>query len=228
MHPDLRTAGSLPSLDMPHHLKAHEWCRFREGVTGVTIRDQGTGSALTRVHCGIDEEVCIAGEIDLGSRLTIQLPVQGSSGQGIMAEAIGPDIPREQDGIYWGYSTRQASSLGAVFTECEFDDGYDFSIGTSERGTSVDKLTDTQDDTFLPPTWQHLLVVIGGVAGLEAALDADDDLRSAGISNVQQIFDRWVNVLPGQGSRTIRAEEALWISLSRLRSCIDGRAAAAE
>lgn len=30
---------------------------------------------------------------------------------------------------------------GAVFSECPFKEGYDLSIGTSERGSSVDQLT---------------------------------------------------------------------------------------
>src|ERR1700736_5521249 len=33
LHPNLRTAGTLPSLDLPHHLRADEWCSHREGVT---------------------------------------------------------------------------------------------------------------------------------------------------------------------------------------------------
>lgn len=32
MHPNLRTAGALPSLDMPHHPRSDEWCDYREGV----------------------------------------------------------------------------------------------------------------------------------------------------------------------------------------------------
>lgn len=30
---------------------------------------------------------------------------------------------------------------GAVFSECPFKEGYDVSIGTSERGNSVDQVT---------------------------------------------------------------------------------------
>lgn len=30
---------------------------------------------------------------------------------------------------------------GAVFSECPFKEGYDLSIGTSERGNSVDQVT---------------------------------------------------------------------------------------
>ncbi|KAG8408649.1 hypothetical protein J3458_019672 [Metarhizium acridum] len=39
----------------------------------------------------------------------------------------------------------------------------------------------------------------------------------------RELFDQWVNVLPGQGSRTIRTEEALFIALTALRGLWDGK-----
>lgn len=54
---------------------------------------------------------------------------------------VAPSVPRQEAGIYWGYSVRIAHSLGQVFTQCPYsDDGYDLLIGTSERGSSVDDL----------------------------------------------------------------------------------------
>ena len=110
-----------------------------------------------------------------------------------------------------------------MFTECEFEGGYDMSIGTSERGEAVHTIIDEQSSTFVGPTWKHLVIVIGGVAGLEVALQADTELQQTGITQVSELFDRWINVVPDQGSRTIRTEEAAWITLSRLRSLIESR-----
>lgn len=53
---------------------------------------------------------------------------------------VHPETPRTEEGLYWGYQVRLAKSLGAVFVECPFTDGYDLTIGTSERGESVDAL----------------------------------------------------------------------------------------
>ena len=53
---------------------------------------------------------------------------------------MSPNAPRTEQGLYWGYNVRLAPSFGAVFTQCPFKDGYDVTIGTSERGTSVDQL----------------------------------------------------------------------------------------
>lgn len=46
MHPNLRTAGALPSLDMPHHPRSDEWCDYREGV--VVSED-------AEVHCPLKD-----------------------------------------------------------------------------------------------------------------------------------------------------------------------------
>ena len=53
---------------------------------------------------------------------------------------VSPSAPRTEEGLYWGYSVRLASSFGAVFTQSPYREGYDVTIGTSERGTSVDDL----------------------------------------------------------------------------------------
>jgi len=64
------------------------------------------------------------------------------------------------------------------------------------------------------------MVVFGGVAGLEDASAADAALAAAGISDVSDMFDMYVNTCPFQGSRTIRTEEALSISLASLQPAI--------
>ncbi len=84
-------------------------------------------------------------------------------------------------------------------------DGYDLKIGTSERG-SVQSAAELQ----LPPH-QHCLITFGGPLGLEECLKRDPGKTA---SDVVELFDMWVNTCPDQGSRTIRTEEALLISLA--------------
>jgi predicted SPOUT superfamily RNA methylase MTH1 len=81
-------------------------------------------------------------------------------------------------------------------------------VGTSERG-SIQSACELQ----LPPH-QHLLVAFGGPQGLEDCLNRDTQKPAA---DVRELFDVWVNTCPGQGSRTIRTEEALLISLAYLQ-----------
>jgi methyltransferase len=134
----------------------------------------------------------------------------------IRAEAVDPAAPRKEAGYYWGYNVRRADCLSAVYEECPFDGGYDVTIGTSERGRP---LHDAAADGGIAP-FRHLLLVLGGVAGLEAALAHDAKLTALGVVSVADLFDFWVNILPGQGSRTIRTEEALWIALMGIRGVV--------
>lgn len=214
MHPDLRTAGTLPSLDMPHHLRSDEWCQFREGVT----TGSNDGAPGTVVECGVGQRVVIPDQVEADVRVTVELPaMRPPPHKAISAHAVAPETPRLQAGYYWGYAVRQASSLGAIFTECPFDGGYDISIGTSERGADAKSL-----DAILP-TWNHLLVVFGGPTGLEPALKADRELQGAGVGKVKDVFDHWVNLVQSQGSRTIRTEEALWIGLTEVSHLVERR-----
>lgn len=207
MHPNLRTAGTLPSLDMPHHLRAGEWCDYREGVTVST-----TGGT-TSVDVGLPQQRLVEDlEIPPNTRVTLKLQESDS------AEAVAPTDPRETDGYYWGYAVRRCESLSSVFTECPFDGGYSVSIGTSERGMPLSDM----DGLGVDPDKAHILLVFGGVAGLEAAARNDAELQKAGItpSTVGNLFDHWINVCPGQGSRTIRTEEAVWLGLMGIKSVI--------
>lgn len=204
---------------MPHHLKTEEWCPFREGITAGPGRAGGS----TLVDCGLRQKVVIPVEIEPNTRVTVALPDEQPSSNTIDGNAVSPETPREQAGYYWGYAVRQASSLGAVFTECEFDGGYDISIGTSERGKSVNAITNSEDPSYVEPNWKHMLVVFGGVSGLEAALAADGELQAAGVSKAEELFDCWINLVPGQGSRTIRTEEAVWVGLTGLRPLVESR-----
>lgn len=217
MHPNLRTAGTLPSLDMPHHLRANEWCEYREGVA---MKSDASG---TLVDVGLAEPRLAGGaEIPEGTRVTLRLGESPSTAA--EAEAVAPSTPREQTGYYWGFNVRPSNSLSTVFTECPFDGGYSVSLGTSERGEALSTILArpslAQSECH---KYKHVLVVFGGVAGLETAGKNDPDLAPMGISaaNVHDLFDHWVNVLPNQGSRTIRTEEAVWLGLMGLRGFVE-------
>lgn len=67
--------------------------------------------------------------------------------------------------------------------------------------------------------------MFGGVAGLEVAVRADEELMGMGVTEPEGLFDYWVDLCPGQGSRTIRTEEAVWIGLMGLRGVVVGNGA---
>ena len=231
LHPDLRLAGSLPSLDMPHHPRRHEWCQYREGVTKPELpqkrerKTRRTPPGHTYVWTGLDLRVFVSGVIAPETRVTVKFKdkerPEEIPGNELLAEAVAPSAPREEAGHYWGYSVRSASCLSAVLTECPFDGGYDLTIGTSERGVPISTLDNARKSTKHPvPEFAHMMVVFGGVAGLEVAVKSDKELEGLGVKGPEALFDHWVNLCPGQGSRTIRTEEAVWLGLMGLRNVV--------
>lgn len=112
----------------------------------------------------------------------------------IKGTIVSPSLPRAETGVYWGYQVRVAKSLSEVFTGSPFEDGYDLTIGTSDRGESVHGL-ERESLKF-----NHALVVYGGLQGLEAALDNDDKLD---VDEPSLLFDQYLNVAPGQGNNVI-------------------------
>ena len=112
--------------------------------------------------------------------------------------------------------------MKAVFDECPYPSesgGYDLTIGTSERGKeSIDDPDFSIQQRRINKSsgsYRHALIVFGGVAGIEESIDADESMPISG-SLCHNMFDKWINICPYQGSRTIRSEEAVLITLAKL------------
>jgi len=251
MHPDLQYAGLLPPLDAPHHVRVHDQSMFRDGVvtertaplSSSNIASSGNESHSSSkkegslVDCGIrGKHILIDRVLPQGIRCTVQIGLKEYTKPGkkiLEGKVVSPSAPRLHDGTYWGYTIRMANSIQAIFNEAPYKNGYDYKIGTSERGTiSVDeanfheKAMQTLKGLSSPSTntvtkekgalFEHAIIVFGGVAGIEECVDADESITLAG-NDSKTLFDMWVNVCQYQGSRTIRTEEAVFIGLSRLR-----------
>ena len=251
VHPDLRCVGLLAPLDAPHHLRIEEHCEYREAVVvpaGSTARRTGGGgggaegaggadegatgaagagdaksvdaSSSGSVYTGLRKELKIGQQLPVGTRVTVRMPATNSS-NARAASVVPPREPREAAGMYWGYDVRLARGLAAVWSECPYEDGYDLSIGTSEHGTPAVHLETRME----LPSFRHLLIVFGGVEGLEPAVAAEDALADCE-DDVPSLFDHYLNLCPGQGSRTIRTEEALLVGLAALKPSIERAAGA--
>lgn len=213
MHADLSMASLLNPLDAPHHVRADEESAYREGVVvnrPVAVRDGQEGGCW--VNIGLKTEAFVPRAIPPGTRVTVHIPqVSGStSRKSVAGRAVSSATPREKHGLYWGYQTRLASSLGAVWRECPYPGGYDLSIGTSERGEDI------HAPSFELKPFKHLILFFGGLQGLEAGIETDETLAQTRGSDPEHIFDKYINVVVGQGCRTIRTEEAVPITLAAL------------
>ncbi|KAJ4969317.1 hypothetical protein NE237_016018 [Protea cynaroides] len=199
-HNSLRFVGLLPPLDAPHHLRKHEWAPYREGLT---LKEKAGDSMGTLVDVGLSKSVVIDQVLDPGIRVTVVMGSNRYLEQDYLHKVVTSSEPREM-GFYWGYKVRYASDVSSVFKQCPYEGGYDHAIGTSEHGLIVNS------SELILPKFRHLLIAFGGLAGLEESIEEDSNLKG---NNVRQVFHSYLNTCPHQGSRTIRTEEAIFISL---------------
>ncbi|GAB2210268.1 hypothetical protein Droror1_Dr00015531 [Drosera rotundifolia] len=196
----LRYVGVLPPLDAPHHLRKHEWALYREGIT---LKERAPNSTSTVVDVGLSKNVVIDQVLEPGQRVTVAMGANRNLDPAVLHQVVSPLTPRDE-GMYWGYRVRYASSLSFVFDECPYEGGYDCLIGTSEHGSTV------KSSELLLPSFRHLLIAFGGLAGLEESIEEDKILKG---KDAREVFSLYLNVCPNQGSRTIRTEEAIFVSL---------------
>ncbi|KAK7081851.1 hypothetical protein SK128_022281 [Halocaridina rubra] len=197
----LRCVGVLNPLNSSHHLKANEWCDYREGVVLPKTKNQ-----KSYVDVGLPRNILINEKLESGLRVTVKLPLVAQEMDNFSSHSYGsvvpPEEPRVKGGYYWGYSVRIAKSLSEVVTGNNYPEGYDLIIGTSDKGEDAQKIK--------YPKFTHALIVFGGVEGLEAAIKADKQLQA---SNPNDLFHFYVNTCTNQQVRTIRTEEAILISM---------------
>jgi|EP00945_MAST-04E_sp_MAST-4E-sp1_P006746 methyltransferase len=226
IHPDLQFAGLLNPLDAPHHMRADEIRPYREGVVVDALPNDRVGSL---VHVGTRQYVQIPKRLKPGTRVTVEMGKtqdedggkRSFNGPVPKGRAVAPSKPRTSLGVYWGYSVRMASGFKEIFSQCPFEGGYDCAIGTSENGASIHGDPATSTPAFqMKANADHTLIVFGGLAGLEASVEADESLNVPK-EKTKEIFDFYLNSCPNQGSRTIRTEEAILITLALLCPQID-------
>lgn len=142
----------------------------------------------------------------MGLRVTIRMTSPPDERKKLRGKVVSPKTPQLEKNIYWGYSVRLANQFSQVLNESTFGKEYDIIIGTSEKGSPV-------DEAKFKKVFKHALIVFGGMEGLEAVIETDKNLSA---SKPQEIFPFYLNTCPNQGSRTIRTEEAVFISLPTL------------
>ncbi|KAH8371013.1 hypothetical protein KR093_005935, partial [Drosophila rubida] len=204
LHKDLKYSGLLNPLDTPHHLRQQSKFRYREGV----VCDKQAKDGHSYANVGLLNDVLIDKALEPGVRVTVKMDPPSETTRKQRGTLVSPDEPRRETGVYWGYQVRIAHSLSEIFTKSPYEGGYDVTVGTSDRGTNV------QEVPSKSLQFNHMLIVFGGLQGLEEALSNDEKLT---VDDPEMLFDHYVNVLPKQGSRTIRTEEALLIALAALQ-----------
>lgn len=177
---------------------------YREGI--VTDKKTKTNREGCFVNVGLLQDVYIDKSLNPGVRVTVKIE-DPNKAKKLKGKAVSPKEPTQNTGVYWGYSVRVANNFSDVFAKSPYEGGYDAIIGTSDRGDPISSLEKKSLN------YNHALIVFGGLKGLETALENDDKLD---VDDPKLLFEHYLNALPDQGSRTIRTEEAVLVTLSAL------------
>ncbi|MGD0203253.1 MAG: putative RNA uridine N3 methyltransferase [Candidatus Bathyarchaeia archaeon] len=198
LEPSLQFAGILPPLRTPHHpvsgktrdLKVGE---YREGL----VLSQAKEGLL--VDIGVDQPALLREkQFADGDRLTLQVVKVGE-------RVEVQTVDRESVPFYWGFRVRVEKRS---FGQLAGDGGFDLVIATARIG---DKFMDVAGQIGRKlSNAQHVLVAFGAPSRGLHEIAKEEGAR------LEAIVDFVVNMIPEQGTATVRTEEALLASLAIL------------
>jgi predicted SPOUT superfamily RNA methylase MTH1 len=105
--------------------------------------------------------------------------------------------------MYWGFRVRVETKS---FKQLLAAGGFDLTIATARRGIYINKISDKIDAKWSPA--QSILVAFGAPSRGLHEIAKEEGTR------LESIVDFVVNTIPGQGTATVRTEEALLVSLA--------------
>ena len=202
--PELRYAGILPPLRTPHHpvLNRVRDLGFGEYREGVVISSTNTRSI---VDVGVERSVLVSGvQLPVNNRVTVKIVKLGRHLKAVLAS-------RGEVEAYWGYRVG-ISDVG--FGHLVKEGGFDLVVATSRGGIQFMEVVDE-----LIGRWKkacRVLVAFGSPsAGLFEILEREG-LR------LGDVVDFVVNMVPNQGTATVRTVEALHACLGVLNLFASG------
>jgi predicted SPOUT superfamily RNA methylase MTH1 len=198
LDPDLEFAGILPPLRTPHHPLSGKTKHLQVGEyrEGVVLSETKAGLV---VDIGIQQPAVLRQkQFAIGERLTLQ--VINVAKQIEVQTANREDVPQ-----YWGYKVRvEKQSFGRLLVDGDFD----LKIATAKIGDNFIDIASKINAKWRSS--QRVLVAFGAPSRGLHEIAEDENLK------LENIADFVVNMVPNQGTVTVRTEEALLASLAIL------------
>lgn len=198
LQPELKFAGILHPLRTLHHptarfIKDLKIGEFREGVV---VKTQNGSSS---VDIGVERYALLEQDAKRGKRVTVKII------------SVKDQMPRvtlvdsEEIKLYWGYHvTFSSHSLGLYIKE----KSHDLILATSKYGEPMVNLLSEIRGRW--STSSNVLVAFGSpTEGLREILKREN-------RELKDLADFTINMIPLQGTETVRTEEAIYISLGAL------------
>ena len=213
MSEDLKLSGLMNPLESQHHLRKDEWSTYREGC----VLDRPVSGEYSWVNIGLNKDCKIDQKLPPKTRVTVKLNEKGFNNKlkYYTGTPVSMSEPFIKNGTYWGYVVRVCETYKDIFNESIYDEGYDFVIGTSDKGENYRTANFMKKKDF-----KHCLIIFGGISGIEGMM-IDDEHNKINSKNISKNFDLYLNTCMNQGLRTIRTEEAILISLAVIRPELD-------
>jgi predicted SPOUT superfamily RNA methylase MTH1 len=204
MKPELRYAGILPPLRTLHHpltkrLRDLKVGEFREGVTTSRVKEGVT------VDVGVERPVLVRNkEIKLNKRLTVKITTTAPQPEAVLAH-------RQEVPTYWGFQvTASPLPLGQLIKERRFD----LVMATSRLGAPFVNVKDA-----VLNRWKNAYQVLIAFGAPTRGLYEIAKLENMVLDSIANFV---VNMIPSQGTETVRTEEAVCASLAILNTVISG------
>ena len=196
IEPNLQFAGILPPLRTPHHpvsgkirdLKAG---MYREGLILSEVKDG------LLVDIGVEQPAILReNQYAVGERLTLQVV-------NVSERTEVQTANRDEIETNWGFRVRVETKS---FKQLLAAGGFDLTIATARLGIYINKISDKIDAKWSPA--QSILVAFGAPSKGLHEIAKEEGTR------LESIVDFVVNTIPGQGTATVRTEEAILASLA--------------
>lgn len=196
MMEELRYVGVLPPLRTPHHPLERSSSKldigeFREGV--VLSEDEGE----YLVEIGVETPVRVTGRgPSVGGRTTVRIT-------SVQPMLLGRFAKRRDVNSYWGFGVHiVGAGLGKLASRGDFD----LTLATSNLGPPFRDL-EPEFGARLTDAKSVLIAFSSPREGLQEILSRER-------LEVSKVFDFMANVIPEQGSVTVRTEETLSAALA--------------
>lgn len=192
---ELQYAGLLPPLRTPHHKLIEKLSEIKIGdIREGIVRKKGRNYY---VDVGLSKMIPIDGVNSEGSKISVKFT---SAFPNIRCKLID----RNDVNLYWGYEVKEAGSLKNLIKSINAD----LCIITSRKGIPINKIwkkliSDTQKSF-------SIILVFGSPKSSIQNILLNDGVKPEDLSKYI------LNILPNQGTATIRTEEALLGALSIL------------
>ncbi len=198
LDPDLEFAGILPPLRTPHHPLSGKTKHLQVGDyrEGVVLSENKEGLVL---DIGVQQPALLRQKLfAVGDRLTLQIVNIGKQIE--VQTANREDIP-----VYWGYRVRVEKRS---FAKMIADGHFDLRIATARIGDNFMGVAGKINEKWRGS--RRVLVAFGAPSrGLHEIAEEEG-------SKLEAIVDFVVNMIPEQGTATVRTEEAILATLAIL------------